>query len=78
MAIQTVLLPFEQAYVMKNLRRPISSFEDRINFRFRTNYPNGLLLYSRGTQKDLFSLQLVENQLKLNLDLGGEGMIQLL
>ncbi|XP_022697200.1 neurexin-4-like [Varroa jacobsoni] len=64
-----------QAYVMKALRRAISSLEDRFSFRFRTNHPNGLLLYSRGTQKDIFALQLVENQLTLNVDLGGEGQI---
>lgn len=58
---------------MKALRRAISSLEDRFSFRFRTNHPNGLLLYSRGTQKDIFALQLVENQLTLNVDLGGEG-----
>ena len=54
-------------------KRPISSFEDVIGFRFKTNVANGHILYSRGTQKDIFSLRLQDNKLVINLDLGGEG-----
>ena len=58
---------------MNLLHRPISSFEDMIRFRFRTNHANGHLLFSRGTQKDVLSLRLQDNKLVLGLYLGGEG-----
>ena len=49
---------------------PISSRRDLIRFRFKTNKENGVLLYSRGTQEDYLALQLVENRLLLNINLG--------
>jgi len=51
-------------------RHPISSRRDTIRFRFKTNYENGVLLYAKGTQEDYFALQLVENRLLLNINLG--------
>ena len=58
---------------MNLLHRPVSSFEDMIRFRFRTNHANGHILYSRGTQKDVLTLRLQDNKLVLGLYLGGEG-----
>ena len=49
---------------------PIVSTSDSINFRMKTNVANGVLLYSRGTQGDYFALQLRENRLVLNVNLG--------
>lgn len=63
-----------QSFIRLDLRiRPISSFEDIIRFRFRTNHANGHILYSQGTQKDVLSLRLQNNKLVVGLDLGGEG-----
>ena len=39
-------------------------------FRFKTNKENGVLVYSRGSQGDYIALQLVENRLLLNINLG--------
>ena len=59
------------SYVAMNLKnRLISSNEEVIRFRFRTSRPNGLLLYSKGTQKDVLLLKLENNKLVLNLKLG--------
>ena len=38
--------------------------------RFKTNSENGVILYSRGSQGDYIALQLVENRLLLNINLG--------
>lgn len=63
-------------YVAMELRwYPITSLEDRIRFRFRTNHANGVLLYSRGAQRDFLALQLVQDKLVLSVDLGGEGIV---
>lgn len=52
------------------LRDPVASTRDTMKFRFKTSYQNGVLLYSRGTQGDYFALQLIENRMVLNIDLG--------
>lgn len=52
------------------LREPISSFQDSIKFRFKTSVQTGVILYSRGTQGDYIALQLKDNRLLLNIDLG--------
>lgn len=52
------------------LRDPISAAREIIRFRFKTSVANGILLYSRGSQGDYIALQLRENRLLLNLDLG--------
>lgn len=41
-----------------------------IRFRFKTTNSNGLVLYSRGTQGDYIALQLRDNRMVLNMDLG--------
>ncbi|CAH0552688.1 unnamed protein product [Brassicogethes aeneus] len=52
------------------LRDPVSASRESIRFRFKTTAPNGVLLYSRGTQGDYIALQLRENRMLLNIDLG--------
>ncbi|XP_077561755.1 neurexin-4 [Haemaphysalis longicornis] len=65
-----------QSFVVMALgRRPVTSAEDAVRLRFRTNHADGLLLYSRGSQRDLLALQLVHNRLLLSVDLGGEGLL---
>ncbi|EEC08437.1 neurexin IV, putative, partial [Ixodes scapularis] len=65
-----------KSYVSMDLsRRPITSTEDSLRLRFRTNQADGLLLYSRGAQRDLLALQLVHNKLLFSADLGGEGVV---
>lgn len=51
-------------------REQISSSRESIRFRFKTSVANGVLLYSRGTQGDYIALQLRENRMLLNIDLG--------
>lgn len=59
------------ALLMLNLLRdPISASRENIRFRFKTSAANGILLYSRGTQGDYIALQMRDNQLLLNIDLG--------
>lgn len=59
------------------LRSPIAAKSESIRFRFKTASENGILLYSRGTQGDYFALQLKDNQMKLNVDLGSGLMTSL-
>ncbi|KAL7638819.1 UNVERIFIED_CONTAM: hypothetical protein RMT77_010353 [Armadillidium vulgare] len=58
-------------------RVPIASYEDNIRFRFKTVNPNAILLYSRGSQGDYFAVQLIENRMILNIDLGSRLMTSL-
>ncbi|XP_049770774.1 neurexin-4 isoform X2 [Schistocerca cancellata] len=59
------------ALVRKDLQRdPISATRGVIRLRFKTNNANGVLMYSRGTQGDYIALQLRDNRMLLNLDLG--------
>ena len=63
-----------KAFVEKNLtRHQVHSYRDAIQFRFRTDRADGVLLYSRGAQGDLFSVQLVRDKLVLLIDLGTGG-----
>ncbi|KAK2720944.1 neurexin-4-like isoform X1 [Artemia franciscana] len=60
-----------RAYVERNLTEtPIASRKDSIRFRFKTNRADGIILYSQGSQSDYLALQLVNNKLVLNIDLG--------
>lgn len=52
------------------LRDPIAALRETIKFRFKTASANGVLLYSRGTQGDYIALQLRDNRMLLNIDLG--------
>ncbi|XP_043205500.1 neurexin-4-like [Amphibalanus amphitrite] len=66
------------AFVEKSLvRNQVHSLYDRFNFRFRTAHPNGVLMYSHGAQGDIFAIQLVENKLRLDIDLGSRQMTTL-
>ncbi len=57
--------------IRRNLAtHPISSLRDTIRLRFKTNEEDGVLLYARGTQGDYVALQLAENRLVLNVNLG--------
>ncbi|CAH2105201.1 unnamed protein product [Euphydryas editha] len=52
------------------LRDPISASREAIRFRFKTTVASGALIYSRGTQGDYIALQLRDNRLVLNINLG--------
>ncbi|XP_076180729.1 neurexin-4 isoform X1 [Ptiloglossa arizonensis] len=52
------------------LREPIETDRHFIRFRFKTNNADGVLMYSRGTQGDYIALQLKDNRMLLNIDLG--------
>nr|CAD7258923.1 unnamed protein product [Timema shepardi] len=52
------------------MRDPISATRESIRFRLKTTAANGVLIYSRGTQGDYVALQLRDNRLLLNIDLG--------
>lgn len=51
-------------------RDQVSALKESIKFRFKTIAPNGILFYSRGTQGDYIALQLRDNRMLLNIDLG--------
>lgn len=48
----------------------ISATRETIRFRFKTTVAEGVILYSRGTQGDFLALQLKDNRMLLNIDLG--------
>lgn len=52
------------------LREAVSSSREAIRFRFKTSVASGALMYSRGTQGDYIALQLRDNRLVLNINLG--------
>lgn len=52
------------------MRDPISAYRESIRFRMKTSHANGIILYSRGTQGDYLALQLRDNRMLLNIDLG--------
>ena len=60
------------ALIRRDLARyPVTSLRDSVRLRFKTNKENGVILYSRGSQGDYMALQLVENRLLFNINLGG-------
>ncbi|XP_034192438.1 neurexin-4 isoform X1 [Osmia lignaria lignaria] len=59
------------------LREPIETARHFIRFRFKTNNADGVLMYSRGTQGDYIALQLRDNRMLLNIDLGSGIMTSL-
>ncbi|XP_076231521.1 neurexin-4 isoform X1 [Calliopsis andreniformis] len=59
------------------LREPIETDRHFIRFRFKTNNADGVLMYSRGTQGDYIALQLRDNRMLLNIDLGSGIMTSL-
>ena len=59
------------AFVEKDLNHhQVHSYRDKIQFRFRTDRADGVLLYSHGAQGDIFAVQLVKDKLQLLVDLG--------
>nr|CAD7425131.1 unnamed protein product [Timema monikensis] len=62
---------------MDLMRDPISATRESIRFRLKTTAANGVLIYSRGTQGDYVALQLRDNRLLLNIDLGAGIMTSL-
>ncbi|EFN81641.1 Neurexin-4 [Harpegnathos saltator] len=62
---------------MDLLRDPIETDRHRLRFRFKTNNADGVLMYSRGTQGDYIALQLRDNRMLLNIDLGSGIMTSL-
>ncbi|PSN48824.1 Neurexin-4 [Blattella germanica] len=59
------------------MRNPITASRESIKFRFKTTAANGVLMYSRGTQGDYIALQLRDNRMLLNVDLGAGIMTSL-
>ncbi|XP_026674791.1 neurexin-4 isoform X4 [Ceratina calcarata] len=59
------------------LREPIETDRHFIRFRFKTNNADGIIMYSRGTQGDYIALQLKDNRMVLNIDLGSGIMTSL-
>lgn len=55
---------------MDLMREPVSALKESIRFRFKTNQANGVVMYSRGTQNDYFAMQMRENRMLLNINLG--------
>lgn len=62
---------------MDLLREPVETDRHFIRFRFKTNNADGVLMYSRGTQGDYIALQLRDNRMLLNIDLGSRIMTSL-
>ncbi|CAD7082270.1 unnamed protein product [Hermetia illucens] len=59
------------------LRDPIAASRESLRFRFKTADANGIILYSRGSQGDYLALQLKDNRMVLNMDLGSGIMTSL-
>jgi len=75
--ILTLILASDNLYfngtslVRWNLRdSPVSAHRESIRFRFKTNVADGVLLYGIGSQGDYLALQLKDNRLLLNINLG--------
>lgn len=59
------------------LRDPVDASRETIRLRLKTSHANGIILYSRGTQGDYLALQIKENQMILNINLGANIMTSL-
>lgn len=52
-------------YITYDLRsRPIGARQNRIQLKFKTIYPTGILIYSRGSQDDYVQLELRDGVLR--------------
>lgn len=73
------VISFEGAGLVRMdlLREPIETDRHFIRFRFKTSKADGVLMYSRGTQGDYIALQLRDNRMLLNIDLGSGIMTSL-
>ncbi|XP_031782155.1 neurexin-4 [Nasonia vitripennis] len=59
------------------LREPLETERHSLRFRFKTNNADGVVMYSRGSQGDFFALQVRENRMLLNINLGSGIMTSL-
>ncbi|XP_058793266.1 neurexin-4 [Phymastichus coffea] len=59
------------------LRESLETDRHSMRFRFKTNNADGVIMYSRGSQGDFFALQLRENRMLLNINLGSGIMTSL-
>lgn len=59
------------------LHNPLNTIQHSLRFRFKTNNADGILMYSRGSQGDFFALQVQDNKMLLNIDLGSGIMTSL-
>ena len=51
--------------------QPLNSYQDELMLRFRTNDPNALLFYTKGTQNnDYMSIELRNGSIHVGIDLG--------
>lgn len=77
-AYQAEVLGFDgQSMVLLNLRkRPMDTYEDHVQFRFRTAHADANLLYATGDEGDAMSIQLVNNKLIYSVNLGGTSKFQ--
>lgn len=57
-------------YDISNENDYVQTEEELIQFKMRTDRPDGVILASYGTQSDYIVLQLKEGKLVLNIDLG--------
>ncbi|KAJ8665187.1 hypothetical protein QAD02_006849 [Eretmocerus hayati] len=73
------VLYFNESSLLRwDLRRePLEIERHSLRFRFKTSHADGVLMYSRGSQGDYFALQLRDNRMLLNLDLGSGLMTSL-
>ncbi|XP_050739952.1 neurexin-4-like isoform X2 [Eriocheir sinensis] len=74
---ETVSFDGHSMVVMDLRQFPIASLRDHIRFRFRTREPDAMVMYARGTQGDYVALQLVQNRMVLNINLGSPLMTSL-
>jgi hypothetical protein len=50
---------------------PLHNRQDELRLRFKTNYPNGVLFYAKGTQNnDYLSVELRNGSIFVGVDLG--------
>ena len=50
---------------------PLHNKQDELRLRFKTNYPNGVLFYAKGTQNnDYLSVELRNGSISVGVDLG--------
>ncbi|XP_074114384.1 neurexin-4 isoform X3 [Cotesia typhae] len=51
-------------------REKIETNRHAVRFRFKTNHADGVIAYSRGTQGDYIAVEMRDNKMHMNIDLG--------
>lgn len=69
---ETLSFTGQSMVTMDMTKEIVASKRDEIRFRFKTTEPDAVLLYSRGTQGDYVTLQLLDNRMILNINLGSK------